>query len=69
MNMKQYNTSYYDSNDITNALLTISGAPDEIREELENAVYYLQAAAQNSYNHDYFRVIYNTMLMIAERNA
>lgn len=69
MNMKQYNTSYYDSNDITNALLTVSGAPEEIREELENAVYYLQAAAQNKYNHDYFRVIYNTMLMIAERNA
>lgn len=67
--LKIYHRSYYDTDDITSALLAISGAPNESREELENAVYYLKAAAQNEYNNDSFRVIYNIMLMIAEKNA
>lgn len=67
--LRKYNESYFDSNDITSALLTLSGAPEEAREETENAIYYINAAAQNPYNKDYFRVLYNLLLMIAEKNA
>ena len=67
--LKKYTKSYYDSNDITAALLNLSGVTEEAREDIENAVYYIDAAAQNEYNHDYFRVLYNTLLSIAEKHA
>lgn len=67
--LKVYQESYFDTNDITSALLKLSGAPEEAREEIESAVYYIDAAAQNKYNHDYFRVLYNILLMIGEKHG
>ena len=60
---------YYGSSDpqsITEKLITLSNAPQEIAEELENAIYYLRATAENSYNSDYHRIFYNILAEIAE---
>ena len=35
--------------------------------ELTDAIYYLMACAQNSYNSDYFRTLYNTLIIITEK--
>lgn len=66
--LKTYHDHYYYSpGEIAEALQTIAEAPEEAREDLTNALYFLQAAAQNKYNHDYFRVLYNVLQIITEK--
>ena len=36
--------------------------------DVENALYYLKTAAENEYNHDYFRVFYNVLCEITEND-
>ena len=67
--LKQYTDNcYFDVEDIVNALLKVSGVTEEAKESLTDAVYNLKAIAQNEYNHDYHRVLYNTLLLMAEKN-
>ena len=40
-----------------------------IQNELEDAIYYLRTCAENSYNMDYFRVLYATLAKITENYA
>lgn len=37
---------------------------EETIAELENAIYYLKTVAENEYNKDYFRLLYNVLQMI-----
>lgn len=67
--LKQYTDNYYfDVEDIVNALLKVSGVTEEAKESLTDAVYNLKAIAQNEYNNDFHRVLYNTLLLMAEKN-
>ena len=37
---------------------------EQVIAELENAIYFLKATAQNQYNKNYFRVLYNILQRI-----
>ena len=65
--LKQYReNSYYDIEDITEQLIQLSNLEpsEELKTELKNALYWIRSAAQNEYNNDYFRVLYNVLLII-----
>lgn len=65
--LKQYhNVSYYDCNDIAEKLIELSNLEEtgELREELLNVLYQIKAIAQNPYNADYYRVLYNVLLAV-----
>lgn len=65
--LKQYiENSYYDIDDISEQLIQLSNleSSEELKTELENALYWLKSAAQNKYDKDYFRVLYNVLLVI-----
>lgn len=66
--LRKYNeSSYYCSEDITEKLLNIAEIKDEeIKEELTEAIYQLKAMAENPYNSDYWRILYNVLLKITE---
>lgn len=68
-NLKQFHhASYYDCNDIAEKLLELAGLDDsngELGEELLDALYQIKAIAENPYNSDYYRVLYNVLLKIA----
>ena len=42
---------------------------DTTRQQLTDALYYLDALCENSLNNDYFRTLYNTLATIAENTA
>jgi len=66
--LKVYHNHYYDSpSSIAEALQKIAEAPEEARDGLTDALYFLQAAAQNEYNPDYFRILYNVLQIITEK--
>lgn len=68
-NLKQYQDSSYDCNDMAEKLMELAGLDGEqLGDELLDALYWLKAAAQNPYNKDSFRVMYNVLLTIAEKN-
>ena len=62
------NNSYIDVEDIVNSLMKLSNATAGTRDYLTDAVYDLKAIAQNEYNKDYYRVLYNTLILIADKN-
>lgn len=67
--LKQYKENYYYSvEDIAEQLIELSNLdmPEDLKEELKAALYYLKAVAENKYNNDYFRVLYNVLLVITE---
>lgn len=66
-NLKQFHeASYYDCNDIAERLIELSNLDDDgkLGEELMNALYQIKAMAQNPYNADYYRILYNVLLAI-----
>lgn len=66
--LKQFNeVGYYDCNDIVEKLLNLANlkGDEQLGEELLDALYYVKTVAQNPYNKDYFRVLYNVLLIIA----
>ncbi len=59
----------YCAEEITEALAKAAGREDldgRERGEVEDAVSWLEAAAENPYNHDYFRTLYRLMEQIVE---
>lgn len=66
--LKQYKDNYYD--DIESVAEKLQEQTDnsgeEIKEELTEALYQIRAMAQNDYNYDYWRVLYNILLQYAE---
>lgn len=65
--LKQYKeNSCYNTEDIAEQLIELSNLdiPEDLKEELKAALYYLKAVAKNKYNNDYFRVLYNVLLVI-----
>lgn len=58
--------------DITEKLVTLANfgndteSANQAKEDIENAVYYLDTLCQNSLNFDYFRTFYNVLAMITE---
>lgn len=65
--LKKYiENSFYYPCDIADKLIELSNLEytEELKEELENALYWLKSAAHNKYNNDYFRVFYNVLLVI-----
>lgn len=65
--LKQYKeNAYYSVEDIAEQLIELSNLdmPEDLKEELKAALYYLRAVAENKYNNDYFRVLYNVLLVI-----
>lgn len=68
--LKQFHeASYYDCNDIAESLIKLSGLEDDgqLGKELLDALYQIKAMAQNPYNSDYYRVLYNVLLKITSR--
>ena len=63
---KYCENSYYDTSEIAEKLIELSNLElsEELKVELENALYWLKSAARNKYNNDYFRVLYNVLLVI-----
>lgn len=66
--LRQFHESYsYDCIDIAERLIELSnldGDDDNLMAELINALYQIEAMAQNPYNADYYRVLYNVLLAI-----
>ena len=65
--LKKYKeNSYYNTEDIAEQLIELSNLDmsEDLKEELETALYNLKAMAQNKYNNDCFRVLYNVLLVI-----
>ena len=62
-NLKKYNEASYD---IAEKLIELANMEDDgkLGEELLNALYQVKATAQNPYNSDYWRVLYNVLLAI-----
>lgn len=73
VNLKQINeASYYDCNDIAEKLLDLAGLDDsngELGKALLDALHQIKAIAENPYNSDYYRVLYNVLLKIAGRES
>ena len=66
--LKQFSeSSSHDCNDVAEELVEMSNLPDdgELSKELAEALYQIRATAQNPYNSDYYRVLYNILLVIA----
>lgn len=66
--MKLYHeASYYGCSDIAEKLIQLAELEDdgELGKELLDALYQIQAMAQNPYNSDYYRVLFNTLLAVA----
>ena len=63
---KYIENNYYYPCDVADKLIELSNLEltEELKEELESAMYWLRSAAQNKYNPDYFRVLYNVLLVI-----
>lgn len=55
-----------DAYDLAQDIIALCDVPEEDREAIENAVYDLEAIAQNKYNHEYWRVFYEALSKIAE---
>ena len=51
--------------DIVSALSYLAQTTSEENKALEDALYWLMAAAENEYNPDYFRVLYGTLSQLA----
>lgn len=66
--LRKYNeSSYYNGEDIAEKLMSISGIEDNgIKEELTDAIYQVKAMAENPYNSDHWRILYNVLLKVAE---
>lgn len=65
--LKQYKeNAYYSVEDIAEQLIELSNLEpsEELKQELEDGLDLLQAMAQNEYNKDCFRVLYNVLLVI-----
>ena len=58
--------SWIDIDDIAKALKELSFAPTESTGALIDVIYQLKAMAQNPYNNDYWRVLYNILEKIAD---
>lgn len=65
--LKKYiENSSYCVEDIAKHLIELSNLElsEELKRELEDSLCFLKAAAENKYNSDYFRVLYNVLLVI-----
>ena len=69
--LRKYNEAAgYDSGDIAVKLIELSNLrpnaedPDALYQEVEEALYQINAIAQNPYNKDFYRVLYNVLLAI-----
>lgn len=64
------NYYYYDTNDLANMLINLAGERNKANfDNIEYCIYYLKAAAENEFNHDGFRALYNILQRIAENNS
>ena len=60
------NHYYYDTMDIAGKLCALANIDDQdVIAECEEAIYHLYATAQNQYNRDCFRVLYNVLQELA----
>lgn len=68
---KYRENSYYDNSDIAEKLIELSNLEhtEELKKELKNALCWLESAAQNKYDKDYFRVLYNVLLVITNNET
>lgn len=69
--LKKYNeAACCDSGDIAEKLIELSNLrpnvedPDALYRDVEEALYQIKAIAQNPYNKDFYRVLYNVLLAI-----
>lgn len=65
--LKRYKeTSCYDTQDVSDRLNELSNLhlSEDLITELDNAVFELKSMAQNQYNKDCYRVLYNVLLVI-----
>lgn len=70
--LRTYKDSYYDAQDISEKLVKLAAGDENgieaVKNDLIEAVYELKAMAGNDYNKDYWRTLYNVLLMITERS-
>lgn len=55
-----------DVDNISKSIIELSELPDEISDQLTDALYEIQAIAQNEYNKDYWRVLYNALIRLSD---
>ena len=48
---------------------TTTDNAEEIRQQLTDALYYLDTICENRHNNDYHRTLYNTLAIIADNTA
>ena len=68
--LRKYNeNSYYGVEDCVDRLIQLSNLRecDELKDNLENALYSIEATAQNKHNPDFWRTFYNVLLAVAEQ--
>lgn len=67
--LRKYNEANNISPDeIADVLINLANVSDETKDDLIEAIYQLQAIAQNKYNNDYYRTFYNVLIMLTENN-
>lgn len=63
---KYKENSWYSVDDIAGTLMNLSNVTsDDAADDVRNALYQIKAMAQNSYNCDYWRTLYNVLLIMA----
>lgn len=66
------NTEFYtaDTQDMANTLclLAVDNPSQELIKEFESALYHLKAASENSYNSDYFRVMFRVLERVCDNS-
>ncbi len=69
--LRKYNEAAgYDSGDIVEKLIELSNLrsnvedPDTLYKDVEEALYQINAIAQNPYSKDFYRVLYNVLFAI-----
>lgn len=66
------NTEFYmaDTQEMakTLCLLAVDNPSEELIKRFESALYHLKAAAENSYNNDYFRVMFRVLERICDNS-
>lgn len=55
-----------DAYELAQDIIILCDVPEKDREAIENAVYDLEAIAENKYNFEYWRVFYEALSRIAE---
>ena len=70
--LKEKENLYYDPypEDVAAALIALAGidADNKIFEDMQDALYEIKSIAENPYNHDYWRVLWDALQIVTDKH-